>query len=155
MKKIISLLIPLLLSPILTFAISLNDLTAEVYRYQYIGNYDGFYHYVDSKSVHNKGFRPPWDTKEVADIYVVDQNLRVIVKLPCKVLYKLGIYHGAVLDWHSSGVWDYNGNKVDIPKYRYVNVRNCSVPENTAKADIINAIYHIQYGENYYRTTIK
>lgn len=152
MKKvmqIIALLLTLLVMPISAFAISLNNLTEEVYRYQFIGNYQGFYHYVDSKSVHNKGCDPLWWTKEEADIYVVDTSLRVIVKVPCKVTYTLGNTSGAVLNWHSAGVWDYSGNKIDIPKYRYVNVRNFRVQENTAEADIINRIFYIEYGYNY------
>ena len=147
--QIIAVLLTLLVAPISASAISLNELTGEVYRYQFIGNYQGYYHYVDSKSVHNKGRDPRWWAKEEADIYVVDTSLKVIVKLPCKVNYTFGNYSGVVLDYHSAGVWDYSGNKIDVPKYRYVDVRNFRVQPKTAIDDIIQKIYHIEYGYYY------
>lgn len=80
MKKTISILILLLLSPILTLAISVSDITTYSSKYQFIASGNDLYQYLDTNSIQALVINPTYYAYN-SRVFIVDDRLKVITEM--------------------------------------------------------------------------
>ena len=149
MKKIISILIPLLLSPILTLAISVSDITTYSSKYQFIASGNDFYQYLDTNSIQPLVIYPTYYAYN-SRVFIVDDRLKVITEMLYTFSYNRRS-HLMRYSARSGNVWDYSGNKIDISPYRQIFVNDQEVLRGTFVCAIGNKIYSRLFnGQRFY-----
>ena len=148
MKKILSLLIPLLLSPILTFAISVSDIPTNSWNYEFVASGNDFYEYIDTDSIQAIIISPTYYAYD-ARVIMVDDRLKVITEMLYSFSYNRRS-HLMKYSANSGNVWDYGGNKIYISPYRQIVVNDENVQRGTCVCAIGNKIYSRTFNRNFY-----
>lgn len=143
-----SLLIPLILSPILTFAISVSDINIYPTKYEFVASGNDFYQYIDKNSISALVISPTYYAYN-ARVYIVDDRLKVITEMSYTFSYNIR-NHLMQYSARSGNVWDYNGNFIQISPYRQITVKDQNVQRGTFVCAIGNAIYRRTFNRDFY-----
>lgn len=149
MKKFLTILALAVLTPVLSFAVSLNDLTSNSWKYEFIASGNGFYEYIDADSIQSVSFNPGEWSCDQADIYMVDTKLQVITRMLMEGTYFYMGNRKMLISYNTQEVWDFYGNRIPMPAYRQVSAHDVEPQRGTFAFACANAIYRVKYGKNF------